>query len=107
MKRMTERQYWPNLLRHVEKWQADGKSDSDISQLVEDTFGLRRQSFRIAVRRGDVPTMLSGDRARAEAQKRGDITFDGKPCVNCNATLRYVADLRCVACDQAYNESTR
>lgn len=32
-------------------------------------------------------------------------TYEGKPCKACNATLRYVASRRCVACKQRLNSA--
>ena len=73
--KLTSRPYWPDLLARVDQLVAKGAT-VEISFQVEAEFGLRRQSFRTAVRRGDVPAMPSPDRARAEAGARGDRTFD-------------------------------
>jgi hypothetical protein len=100
--KLTDRPYWPDLLALVEEMVAEGYTDTEIGFKVEAEFGLRRQSFRTAVRRGDVPAMPSPDRARSDARARGDRTFDGKPCVRCGSKTRYVADQRCLACERTY-----
>lgn len=103
--KLTDRPYWLDLLARVEQMVAEGATDIEISFQVEADFGLRRQSFRTAVRRGDVPAMPSPDRSRAESRARGDRTFEGKPCVKCGGKIRYVAAQRCVACEREYTRS--
>ena len=103
--KINKRSYWPELLKQVENWKNAGHTDPEISKLVYETFGLPRQSFRTAVKRGDVPAMASPDRERAVARSRGDVYFNGKPCVTCGSRKRYVSDLRCVSCEHKYEKS--
>lgn len=103
--RMCDRPYWPNLIARVEVLVAAGAPRERISEIVWKEFGLPRQSFNIAARRGDVPAILPKDRARLLARKAGETTYRSKPCVNCGGDIRYVADYRCVACEKAYNQS--
>ena len=100
--RMCDRPYWPALIERVEKMVANGEDGPSISKAISIQFGLPRQSFRIAVRRGDVPAMPAKDKARAVARKDGNLTYQSKPCVKCGSSVRYVADYRCVACDTTY-----
>lgn len=102
---MNERAYWPQLLDRVAEMVAEGCTKAEISYQILEEFGLPRQSFYIAVRRGDVPALKSGDPARAQARKRGETTFLGDHCVTCGSRVRYVADLRCVSCESTYNKN--
>lgn len=95
--------YWPKLLARVEQRIAAGDTDAEITLAISEEFDLRRESLWIAIRRGDVPAMQSRDKARAQARKRGEVHFEGKPCVTCESRTRYVSDLRCVACERAYD----
>ena len=102
---LKNRPYWPKLLARVEQRIAAGDTNAEITLAISEEFDLRRESFRIAVRRGDVPAMQSRDKARALARKQGETHFQGKPCVTCGSKTRYVADYRCVSCEQEYNKA--
>ena len=105
VRKMSDRPYWPNLIARVEVLVAKGISRDQISEIVLKEFGLPRQSFNIAVRRGDVPSIAPKEQARLIARKAGQTTYRSKPCVTCRGDVRYVADYRCVACERAYNQS--
>ena len=100
--RMQDRPYWPTLITRVEAMVASGERHSSISGVIFEEFGLPRQSFRIAVRRGDIPVMPAKDKARAAARTAGETTYNSISCVTCGSPIRYVADYRCVACDTIY-----
>lgn len=100
---LKNRPYWNDLLARCEKLVAAGFSNVEVTEAIAEEFGLPEQSFRIAIRRGDIPSMESRDRARALARKQGDVHFLGKPCVTCGSRTRYVADYRCVPCSLAYD----
>lgn len=102
---LKDRPYWPKLPARVEQRIAAGDTNAEISMAISEEFDLRRESFWIAVRRGDVPAMQSRDKARAQARKRGDVHFEGKPCVTCENRTRYVSDLRCLTCEQGYSKA--
>ena len=103
--KLTDRPYWLDLLARVGKLKDEGATDVEISFQVEAEFGLSRQSFRMAVRRGDVPALPSTHKERVAARVRGEKTYQGKPCVKCGSKTRYVADQRCVACEREYTRS--
>lgn len=99
---MQDRPYWPTLIERVEVMVANGEHRHSISEAIFKEFGLPRQSFGIAVRRGDIPAMPAKDKLRAAARKAGETTYRSKTCVTCGSLIRYVADYRCVACDMKY-----
>lgn len=47
-------------------------------------------------------------RTRVEAAARGAREFDcGRPCLHCESTARYVANLKCPTCERARRASYR
>lgn len=85
---LNNRPYWNDLLTRCEKLVAEGFSNTEVIEALFKEFGLPKQSMQIAIRRGDIPSMESRDRARALARKQGDVHVQGKPCVTCGSRTR-------------------
>jgi len=62
---------------------------------------------RAIQRAGHMPTpryKLKDDTARGAAYAAGEMTFQGRPCVTCTSTGRYVSSGNCVHCAKAVNK---
>ena len=55
-------------------------------------------TLRVAVARGDVPCIPSPNKARVEANLKGEMFYLGKPCKRCGCRERWVSDNQCTAC---------
>ena len=105
---ITDREYWPAILKRLDAMAQEGVARWTAAKQISKEYKCGDVTVHSAMQRGDVPSYLSKDRARARAWQEGRARYiRGLHCAKCEQRVFYTADDRCINCFKAWTKKNR